>query len=286
MFSFFEQLIKFILILFSPFLAFFVVILGIILFHFLYQRIVLKKRLKKRVSNYVERSFSKKIFVDFPKQFVEDLYNRNPNEFTGYGLWLYCGFQGTGKTLSVVHDLLKYQKMFPNLKVRTNMEYKYQDGEITCGDDLLNNNNGVYGQIEVIDEIQSWYSSLQSKDFPPHLIEEICQQRKQRKMIIGTAQVYSRVAKPLREVCAYVVCPKTYFGCITVCRVTKPQFWNEEKQEFTKFLRSYFFVHNEEIRNAYDTYKKIEKMKKSGFRDISLHDLEDKNTNVRVSFKK
>ena len=68
--------------------------------------------------------------------------------------------------------------MFPNLKIRTNMDYKYQDGEITCGDDLLNNNNGIYGQIEVIDEIQSWYSSLQSKNFPPHLIEEICQQRK------------------------------------------------------------------------------------------------------------
>lgn len=286
MFGFFEQFLKLFLILFFPVLALFVVLIVIIVFHFLYHRIVLKKRLKKRVSTYVERSFIKKVFVDFPKRFVEDLYNLDPNEFTGYGLWLYCGYQGTGKTLSVVHDLIKYKKMFPNLKIRTNMDYKFQDGEITCGDDLLNNNNGVYGQIEVIDEIQSWYSSLQSKNFPPHLIEEICQQRKQRKMIIGTAQVYSRVAKPLREVCAYVVCPKTYFGCITICRVTKPQFWNDEKQEFTKFIRSYFFIHNDEIRNAYDTYKKIEKMKKAGFRDITPNDLEDKNVNFKVTLGK
>lgn len=286
MFEFVSQFLKLILILFSPVLAFFGAILVLIAYHFLKARIVAKKRLKKRVSNYVERSFSKKIFIDFPKQLVEDLYNRDPNDFTGYGLWLYCGFQGTGKTLSVVYDLMRYQKMFPKLKVRTNMEYKYQDGEITCGDDLLNNNNGTYGQIEVIDEIQSWYSSLQSKDFPPHLLEEICQQRKQRKMIMGTCQVYSRVAKPLREVCAYVVCPKTYFGCITVCRVTKPQYWNEEKQEFTKFLRSYFFVHNSEIRNAYDTYKKIEKMRQVGFRDITPMDQQDMNLNLGVSFKK
>lgn len=286
MFNFFNQLFQFLLILFSPIFVFFLSLFLVILFHLFYQRFFKKRKFKRRSSTYVERSFTKKIFVDFPKQFVDDLFNRNPDEFTGYGLWLYCGFQGTGKTLSVVHDLIKYKKMFPNLKIRTNMDYKYQDGEITCGDDLLNNNNGIYGQIEVIDEIQSWYSSLQSKNFPPHLIEEICQQRKQRKMIIGTAQVYSRVAKPLREVCAYVVCPKTYFGCITVCRVTKPQFWNEEKQEFTKFIRSYFFVHNDEIRNSYDTYKKIEKMKKAGFRDITPMDIEEKNTNLKVTLGK
>lgn len=282
----FFQLFQLLLILFSPFFAFILVLISFILFHFFYQFFIEKKRLKKRVSTYVERSFSKKIFLDFPKRFVSDLYERNPNDFTGYGLWLYCGFQGTGKTLSVVHDLMKYKKMFPHLKIRTNMDYKYQDGEITCGDDLLNNNNGTFGQIEVIDEIQSWYSSLQSKNFPPHLIEEICQQRKQRKMIIGTAQVYSRVAKPLREVCAYVVCPKTYFGCLTVCRVTKPQFWNEEKQEFTKFIRSYFFVHSDEIRNAYDTYKKIEKMKQSGFRDFDLNQNNKNETNLNVNVLK
>ena len=68
--------------------------------------------------------------------------------------------------------------------------------------------------------------------------------------------------------------------------MTKPQFWNEEKQEFTKFIRSYFFVHNDEIRNAYDTYKKIEKMKKAGFRDITPMDMQDKNTNLKVTLGK
>ena len=286
MFEFVSQFLKLILILFSPVLAFFGAILVLIVYHFLKARIVAKKRLKKRVSNYVERSFSKKIFIDLPKQLVEDFYNFDPNDFKNFGLWLYCGPQGTGKTLSVVYDLMRYQKMFPKLKVRTNMEYKYQDGEITCGDDLLNNNNGTYGQIEVIDEIQSWYSSLQSKDFPPHLLEEICQQRKQRKMIIGTAQVYSRVAKPLREVCSYVVVPKTYLGCVTVCRVTEPEYWDEKKQKFTHFKRTYFFVHNDEIRNAYDTYKKIEKMRQAGFRDITPMDHQEMNLNLGVSFKK
>ncbi|MTP02238.1 hypothetical protein GMB41_12725, partial [Turicibacter sanguinis] len=68
MFEFVSQFLKLILILSFPFLSFFGAILVLIIYHFLKARIVAKKRLKKRVSNYVERSFSKKIFIDFPKQ--------------------------------------------------------------------------------------------------------------------------------------------------------------------------------------------------------------------------
>lgn len=284
--DFLFSLLKLFFVLVSPFLFLILLVIVAILFNIFYFVFIKKKKFPKKENLYSSPGFFDRILVQFPRRFVIDRLERDPNEFREFGLHLYCGEQGSGKTTTVVHDLLKFKKMYPQVKIRTNMNYIHEDGEIYNGEDLISNNNGIYGQIEVIDEIQSWYSSLQSRNFPPQLIEEICQQRKQRKMIIGTAQVFSRVAKPLREVCAYVHVPKTYFGCFTIVRTTKPYYWNEEKQEFTKFLRSYFYIHTDEIRNSFDTYKKIEKMKKAGFRDITLIDLEKNNMNLDVLIKK
>lgn len=150
------------------------------------------------------------------------------------------------------------------------MNYLHQDGEINHWKELVQNDNGIYGQVEVLDEIQTWFSSLQSKDFPPEMITEISQQRKQRKMIIGTAQVFSRIAKPIREQTTFVYLPVTMFGCFTWVRVSKPRYWDDEKQTFKHYIKHYFFIHTKEVRDAFDTYKKIEKYKADGFKNDEL----------------
>lgn len=154
------------------------------------------------------------------------------------------------------------------MKTYTNMFYKYQNGQITHWRDLLDEkrNNGVYGVANVIDEIQSWFSSLQSKDFPPEMLGEISQQRKQRKAIIGTAQIFGRVAKPIREQTAFVYLPFTFAGCFTIVRVSKPIYYDEETFRFKKYIKTYFFVHRPEIRDSFDTYLKVRKMAKDGFK--------------------
>ncbi len=225
-------------------------------------------KIPENLSTYRKTSFFKRIFIEFPKQFWLDRFNKKSDEFMEYGVHLFCGEQGSGKTTAVV-DLLanKWQKMYGKLKVFTNMDYKYQDGEISHWKDLISNNNGIYGVVNVIDEIQNWFNSLQSKDFPPEMMLEITQQRKQRKVILGTAQVFGRVAKPIREQTSFVYLPKTFFGCVTIVKVSKPIYYDESTFEFKKYLKTYFFVHNPFIRNSFDTYKKIEKYKESGFKE-------------------
>ncbi|HYK74654.1 MAG TPA: hypothetical protein VEV44_16285 [Pseudoneobacillus sp.] len=214
--------------------------------------------------------FFYKLMVQFPKTFIDDMFNRDPDEFLEHGLHMVCGEQGSGKSTFVIYKLLELKAKYPKSKIRTNMDYKNQDGEITHWKELVQNDNGIYGQVEVLDEIQTWFSSLQSKDFPPEMITEISQQRKQRKMILGTAQVFSRIAKPIREQTTYVYMPITIFGCLTIVRITKPRFWDDEKQEFKKYIKTTFFVHTPEVRNAFDTYKKIEKYKAEGFKEDRL----------------
>lgn len=211
-------------------------------------------------------SLFKRLFIDFPRAFINDLFTTDPDFFRPYGVHIVCGKQGTGKTVTVAYLLLKYKEMYPRMQIKTNFNYRYQDGEINHWKDLVNSNNGIYGEIDVIDEIQNWFSSLQSKDFPPEMLSEITQQRKQRKMILSTAQVFSRVGKPIREQVFYLYEPITLFRCLTIVPKYEPEISaTDGLADKKKFKGIFFFVHTKRVRESYDTYKKVEKLTKDGF---------------------
>lgn len=229
------------------------------------------------------RSILKRLLVDFPKQFSLDIYGRVPHEFKEHGLHMICGEQGAGKTITVCHLLQTWKNKYPKMMIRTNMGYKYEDDSITHWKDMVKNENGVFGQVEVLDEIQTWFNSLQSKDFPIEMITEISQQRKQRKCLVGTAQVWTRIAKPIREQTTFVYMPYTVFGCLTVVRVTKPRYWDEEKQTFKRYIKTYFYVHSSKIRDSFDTYKKIEKYSNEGMSPRVLDGGQVVNYNIKLT---
>ena len=256
-----SQFIKILLVILSP-----IIIEAILVLLFIVIELKKGKKIKKSESTYKRKSVLYRLFYEFPKRLALDIVNRNPDEFKEYGLHMVCGEQGSGKTISVVEMLLRMKEIYPQVKIRTNMSYKYQDASIFDWKDLIKNENGEYGQIEVLDEIQTWFSSMESKNFPPEMLTEISQQRKQRKMLIGTAQVFSRIAKPIREQTTFVYCPLTILGCLTIVRKTKPKYWDDEKQVFKRYIKTYFFVHTDKIRNAFDTYKKIERYSVKGFK--------------------
>ena len=210
-----------------------------------------------------------RLFVKLPQRMALDRLTLDPNIFKPFGLWLICGKQGCGKTMLLTYMLRKYQHIYPRLKVKTNYNYTFEDGQIDHWRDLIDSNNGIYGEIDVIDEIHSWFSSLQSKDFPPEMLSDVSQQRKQRKLIIGTAQVFTRCAKPIREQTYRVFEPHTLFGCLTVVRELIPQLDDAGNVIKYHLVRFFCFVHDEELRNSYDTFKRIQNLAASGFKPQS-----------------
>jgi hypothetical protein len=64
----------------------------------------------------------------------------------------------------------------------------------------------------------------------------------------------------------------TFAGCLTVVfkfePVIKASDGNVEKNRFRGL---FFFVHNQELRESFDTYKKIELMAKEGFKPSEEH---------------
>lgn len=245
------------------------------IFYYIYFHIVkgMKAPEKKFVSEVKKTNFFKRLFIDFPKRFVLDKLTVNPNEFGYFGFHLFVGEQGSGKTVAVAEFLGRLKREYPLMKIATNFDYTKEDSKIDSWQNLIFNNNGIYGQADVIDEVQNWFSSNQSKDFPPEMIQEITQQRKQRKILIGTTQRFERMAKPLREQVNYIYKPLTIAGCLTIVSVFKPTVNHEGVIEKMRPIKRYFFIHNDEIRNSFDTYKKIEKQAEGGFHVDNQQDI-------------
>lgn len=239
----------------------------LIFFNYLYLIIFKKQKPKIGEHNVLKKpKFFKKLLIDAPKQIAKDALNADPEFFKYQGLILYCGDQGAGKTISMIHDTRQIQLEYPKAKCLSNCAYKHQNAELKHWKQMLNYKNGTCGVIIQMDEIQTWFSSLASKDFPPEMIEQISQNRKQRRVWFGTAQRFNRVAKPIREQTVEVRNCTTLFKCITIVHRVKPIVNSEGVVEKFKSLGWYWFVHDDELREMYDTYKVIEALNKTGFK--------------------
>lgn len=229
------------------------------------------RRIPRRTvkSKYRKRNIFVRLFFDFPRALARDFYNRDPDAMKIHGIYMFCGEQGSGKTIAAIHFLREQLQRYPKIKIKSNISIDFQDGKITHWQEILNSNNGKIGEIDFIDEVQNWFSSNESKNFPVEMLSEVTQQRKQHKVIVGTSQVFTRMSKPLREQTKYLCLPLTIAGCLTFVRIYKPVLDDTGTMISKKFVRLYFFVHDEDLRNCYNTYEKVERLSVKGFQSAA-----------------
>ena len=208
-------------------------------------------------------------FLDAPIRYINDVFARKPGYFPYQGCIVFCGRQGAGKTISAVEFIRQMHLEYPKSKVISNCDLTFQDFPLIDWKPLITYKNDIYGVIAFIDEMQNWFSSNQSKDFPPEMLQVITQNRKNRRIIIGTAQVFNRLSKPLREQTTEVRQCITLFGCLTFVVRREPFLDTEGNVEKMKFRGLYYYVHDDELRNSYDTYKVIDSLASSGFQPRS-----------------
>lgn len=232
---------------------------------------------KPNVKILTECKIKNKIFDLFRWIWVDFLTRKDRlGIFPDFGFTFYVGRQGAGKTISMVNYLKKMKLRYPKCIIVANFKCKYADYYMKDWRDILNIRNGTNGVIFAIDEIHSEYSSASSKDVPENLISEISQQRKQRVKIVGTAQFFGRVAKPLREQATTVVACSNLFG-----RLIKTVSYSADEYSMyienaislkkkLKPLSKYSFVLTDDLRSCYDTYEKINRMRR----------LENKNAGI------
>lgn len=236
--------------------------------HFIFK---FRYKMVLRPSGYVpqkKRGLFKQLFIDLPRRYVLDIYERDPDFFQAQGIHMFCGPQGCGKTMACVEMMLRLQKMFPKSRMITNFGVTSEDDELTQWQQLLDYTNGKKGVIVGIDEIQNWFMSGKNQ-LPEGMLEVATQNRKNRRVICCTAQVFTRVNKGLREQVTNVYEPHTYLGCFTVVIKKKYNFNSEGVVESSKIKGMYCFVHTDELRSSYDTYKVIHTLSREGFKEQS-----------------
>ena len=226
------------------------------------------KRFKKGTHRVLKKhGILRRLFIDLPKQFVDDLFSKDPDFFKYQGLIIFEGRQGSGKTSSMVYSAMQMQKEYPLAKCTSNLAYTKENTSLKDWRMLINYKNGIYGIIVMMDELQNWFSSNDSKNFPPEFLQVITQNRKNRRVILGTAQNFYLLSKPIRTQTTEVRRCTTLLGCLTIVRRLRPVLdINGDVVEW-KHLGFYFFVHDEELRNSYDTFKVIERLNKVGFKE-------------------
>lgn len=189
----------------------------------------------------------------------------NPDYFDPDGLLVFCGSQGSGKTLSAVQYIQKLCKLYPKAILCTNTSISGLPDttkvfEYTGLDCLTSLENGKQGVIYFIDEIHLEFNSLESKNIPIEVMVEISQQRKQRKHIVGTSQVFMRMAKPLREQIKNVVLCKNYFHFIQFNKLINGENAREENGKLVcDTLKNSIWFHSPVMYNSYDTYAKMKR---------------------------
>lgn len=260
-------------------LPFFISVFFFIIYYYLKGKRRRKPKYRRKIKKFsiIGWIFSifKRLLWDLPRRFVLDWYDKNPDAFNEYGVHLFAGEQGSGKSIAVAEFILRLKKMYPACKILTNIDFKDQDGKVTSPDDFIMNNNGEFGMIVFLDEIQNWFSSMESKNFPPEALEDITQQRKQRKIFVGTSQVFMRVSKPIREQTTLLYKPLTVAGCLTVVRVYKCKLDDSGSVKNEVLRKLYFFVHTDEIRQAYNTYERVERLASKGYKPRSEQQFSD-----------
>lgn len=206
------------------------------------------------------------------------------------GTQVYVGPQGSGKTISAVRHLLRLRSRYPRAIVVSNLVLNGQKPLAFSNEEelamvlrvlkrdknaskgyirfntaeelalaLVGVNNDIYGVIYVVDEIHTYFNALDSKNIPLYVFTEISQQRKQRKVIIGTSQLFLRMAKPLREQCDNIVVCDTKYGQLTFQTaydgMTVEQDFDGKLSGTVK--KKGFFFQDRETREAFDTFQKV-----------------------------
>lgn len=194
----------------------------------------------------------------FNKKWVRPKKNQFP-----IGSIVFKGFQGSGKTLSLVHYVIELQKQFPNCLIYSNVHinglsnYTYIDSDLKLKEALVVQ-NGQRGVAVVLDEAHLYFGK--KSGIPLDVLSAISQQRKDRRRIIFTSQIWEELDISLRKQVKDIVSCRCVFGMFQFNQVYDGETltWDKFASSYTAQKKySYIFKHSIDLYSRYDTFQRI-----------------------------
>lgn len=209
----------------------------------------------------------------FLYDFLVYLFLQQYKEFTGWGIHLFVGRFGSGKTSSAVHYVYQQCLKFQDLSILTNIKLtnfpKWTNIlQLNTSEDILKAPDNC---IVLVDEIGTIFNS---RDFssgkqavPKPLFQHLCQCRKRHLQILGTVQKYNLLDKQIRDISADVTVCKSFpvhpfsrFVSNYVYDVDEYDLYMSNRMYTPRSFSSDLYIQSNLCRNLYDTSELVDNM--------------------------
>lgn len=191
--------------------------------------------------------------------------------FYGWGIHLFTGKFGAGKTSLMVIKAYNLCKKYPQLHVVTNIKLQNFPSytkilPLRSAEDIL---NAPTNSLVLIDEIGTLFNSRDfssgKKSVPKAVFQHLCQCRKRHLMLLATVQRFNLLDKQIRDITATVTDCKSSFKHPFSRKLTAYCYDIEEYEAaqtnpmyIPKMYDSYIYLQTEQYRHLYDTSELIQ----------------------------
>jgi ATP-dependent Clp protease ATP-binding subunit ClpX len=197
--------------------------------------------------------------------------NKDWKIFKRFGLHVYTGMFGSGKTSSMVHDAYLMAKKY-YVPIMTNMELKNfpKDIQIIELNDPQQIVDWVGPLIVLIDEAPTVFNARdwKTEGIPKALLSVLLQVRKENKVVLMTAQRFQHIDSQLRDVTDTVRECSCFMGRWNYIKVFNGLDYENTigNTQKTAVIRNvYAFIQTDVIRSLYDTREMVKRMKKAQY---------------------
>lgn len=196
------------------------------------------------------------------KTFKEKWVRPKPNLFPT-GSRVYKGFQGSGKSISMVKYAFDIAEKFPDCIIFSNMIIRGIKNFVYIENDevlkkALELQNGERGVLVLLDEAHLYFNKKNGISLD--VLTAISQQRKDRKRLVFSSQIWEELDISLRKQVKEIVSCRCLARKIQVNTISDGETLAYDKltnQYVAKKIRTEVFKHYQALYNAYDTYQKI-----------------------------
>lgn len=199
--------------------------------------------------------------IDF-KSFLKKAPVKPKGQVFPIGTRVYKGFQGSGKSLSMNKYIRDIRRAFPNCLVFSNLKLSDIDYFFIDNDEklklALSAQNGAEGVLIALDEAQLYFGKKTGISLD--VFTAICQQRKDRRRLIFTSQIWEDLDVSLRKQVKEIVSCRCLFGSVMVNTIYDGETLRFDKLEsafIAKKIRTEVFKKTAFLCDTYDTYQKI-----------------------------
>lgn len=191
--------------------------------------------------------------------------------FYGWGIHLFTGKFGAGKTSLMVIKAYKLCEKYPQLHIVTNIKLQNFPSytkilPLRSAEDIL---NAPTNSLILIDEIGTLFNSRDfssgKKSVPKAVFQHLCQCRKRHLMLLATVQRFNLLDKQIRDITATVTDCKSSFKHPFSRKLTAYCYDIEEYEAaqtnpmyIPKMYDSYIYLQTEQYRHLYDTSELIQ----------------------------